>query len=75
MRTKKESVKRGKGVRKPGVRVLKIYPKFRDNLYSKKEVPQIKLCGNWLLQHGFEMGKSISVTTMPQLLIIRVQPD
>ena len=67
--------KKKAGARRPNVRILKIYSKIRDNLHSPKEVPQIKLCGNWLQQHGFEVGKSISVTAMPELLIIGVQQD
>ncbi len=66
MRTNKRQT-----IRKPDVRSLKIQPKTRFNKYSQKEVPEIKLCGNWLQNLGFELGTRVTVTSMPNLLIIR----
>ncbi len=57
--------------KRPNVRSLKIQPKFRSNKYSQKEVPEIKLCGEWLKQFGFEHGERVTVTSMENLLIIR----
>lgn len=67
MRTSKQKSR----IRRPEVRSLKIQPKTRFNRYSQTEVPEIKLCGNWLLNLGFDYGDRVTVTTMPQLLIIR----
>jgi hypothetical protein len=50
---------------------MKIQPKTRFNKYSQRDVPEIKLCGDWLQQLGFESGTRVTVTSMPQLLIIR----
>jgi hypothetical protein len=67
MRThkKKEATKR------PDVRRLKVQPKIRFNAYSRSCVPEIKLCGKWLYDLGFTEGANVTITTMPQLLIIR----
>lgn len=54
-------------------RSLKIQPKTRTNKYGQKDVPEIKLCGEWLKQLGFEHGTRVTVTLMREFLIIR--PD
>jgi len=41
------------------------------NKYSQKDVPEIKLCGDWLQSLGFEIGDRVTVTSMSNLLIIR----
>ncbi len=58
-------------IRRPEVRSLKIQPKTRYNKYSQKDVPEIKLCGEWLQSLGFEKEQRVIVTSMPHLLIIR----
>ncbi len=58
-------------LRRPDVRSLKIQPKTRFNKYSQKDVPEIKLCGNWLENLGFEIESRVTITSMPNLLIIR----
>ncbi len=60
-----------KSPRRPNVRSLKIQPKTRINKYSQKDVPEIKLCGEWLNLLGFEYGTRVTVTSMQELLIIR----
>ena len=62
-------------IRRPEVRSLKIQPRIRDNQWTTTTAPEIKLCGNWLEQLGFHHGKRIVVTTMKELLIIRLQPE
>ena len=44
-------------VRRPEVRSLKIQPKFRTNTYNIKDVPEIRMSGNWLEKLGFLHGK------------------
>jgi hypothetical protein len=44
------------GIRRPEVRSLKIHPRFRENSYSTVDVPEIRLCGNWLGKLGFCQG-------------------
>jgi len=63
------------GVRRPDVRSLKIQPKIRFNQWSTSTAPKIKLCGSWLEKLGFHHGKRVVVTTMNELLIIRLQPE
>jgi hypothetical protein len=73
MRTSKNGKKQV--IRRPEVRSLKIQPRFRENAYSTVDVPEIKLCGNWLSQLGFCQGRRVVVTTMNELLIVRLQPE
>lgn len=60
--------KRKTAIRRPEVRSLKIQPKRRFNKYSQKDVPEIKLCGDWLRDLGFQMGERVTVTSVPSLL-------
>ena len=73
MRTSEK--KKRAGIRRPDVRSLKIQPRFRENAYSTVDVPEIKLCGNWLSQLGFCQGRRVIITTMNELLIVRLQPE
>jgi hypothetical protein len=66
---KKEKIKRSE------VRNLKVQFKTRFNANSNKDVPEIRLCGNWLEKLGFHYGKKVSVTTMKELLIIKLQSE
>jgi len=67
MRTNKRQPK----IRRPDVRSLKIQPKTRFNKYDQKQVPELKLCGDWLYNLGFQSGARVIVTSMPNLLIIQ----
>jgi Toxin SymE, type I toxin-antitoxin system len=60
-----------KKLKRPNVRSLKIQPKTRFNKYSQKDVPEIKLCGEWLQRLGFEYGDRVMITSLPDLLIIQ----
>ena len=73
MRTSEKKLK--STIRRPEVRSLKIQPRFRENEFSTVNVPEIKLCGNWLSQLGFCQGRRVIVTTMNELLIVRLQPE
>lgn len=68
MRTNKR-----KTIRTSDVRSLKIQPKTRFNKYSQEKVPEIKLCGKWLQNHGFEYGERVTIISMSKLLIIRTE--
>jgi toxic protein SymE len=59
--------------KKPQVRTLKIHKKFRATRYETKLVPEIKLCGKWLERLGFEKGKTVQVTEMDNLIILRIE--
>ena len=60
-----------KSFKRPNVRSLKIQPKTRFNKYSQKDVPEIKLCGEWLQRLGFDYGDRVMITSLPDLLIIQ----
>lgn len=62
-------------VKRPNVRRLKIQPKIRFNKYSQKEVPEIKLTGNWLDKLGFEPNQQVNIATLPGLLIIYLERE
>lgn len=53
-------------------RSLKIQPHIRLNKYSRTEVPEIKLKGNWLQKLGFCPHQRVNITTKNKLLIIRI---
>lgn len=53
------------------MRSLKIQPKIRVNKYSQKDVPEIRLCGDWLKNHGFAINARVVVTSLPYLLVIQ----
>lgn len=64
-----------KNGKRPELRSLKIQPKTRPNKYHYKDVPEIKLCGNWLEKLGFMHGQRVSITAMPGLLVIRLEEE
>ena len=73
MRTNKKQNK--SAIRRPEVRSIKIQPRYRFQVNESKMVPEIKLCGEWLKKLGFELGQRVVITTMNELLIIRVQRE
>ncbi|TLV00913.1 SymE family type I addiction module toxin [Dyadobacter luticola] len=53
------------------MRQLKIYPKYqRTSQWRAKFVPEIKLCGEWLKDLGFDYGEHIMVKFENDKLII-----
>jgi hypothetical protein len=65
--------KKKRAGRRPEVRNLKIETHMRGNGCDAKKVPFIRLCGNWLEKSGFPPEGRVVITTMNQLLIIRVE--
>ena len=60
----------------PQVRYLKLYPFYRESKSNRfyptrKIVPELRLCGNWLENAGFFPTDYVSVTVMNGLLVIR----
>lgn len=70
MRTRSE---KKAGIRRPDVRSLRIQPKIRFNRWSTSTAPEIKLCGSWLEELSFHHGSRVVITTMKELIIIRLQ--
>jgi hypothetical protein len=56
-------------IKRPTVRSLKINKRYR----ARKQVPEIKLCGNWLEKSGFEKGKRVSVVVMEKVIIVKAE--
>mgnify|MGYP001804283829 CR=1 FL=1 len=54
---------------KPEERKLRICGKYRGS--SDKEVPELRLVGNWFEQLGFGIGDRVSITAREKLLIIQ----
>jgi toxic protein SymE len=56
---------------KKNTRVLKVQPKIFDRSYGKRVVyPEIKLCGKWLADLGFQHNEKIEVTCEHHRIII-----
>jgi len=69
-RVEKKSV-----VSHPHVRSLTIQPRFRESVFASKHVPEIRLCGEWLKKFGFVQGRKVVITTMNELLIVRLEAE
>jgi hypothetical protein len=67
--------KRKAGPKRPEVRTLKIQPKYREHQFETVKVPEIRFSGNWLEKLGFNYGRRVTITTMNELLIVRLQPE
>ena len=67
-KTKTQSPKR------PESRVLKIQPFYR-NSFKNRIVPEIRLCGVWLKQLGFEEESRVVIHASKELIVIRPQED
>jgi hypothetical protein len=74
MRTSQKTNKK-KEIRRPEVRTLKIQPKYREQQFETVKVPEIRFSGNWLEKLGFSYGRRVTITTMNELLIVRLQPE
>ena len=62
-------------VRRPQVRSLTIQPRFRESVFASKHVPEIRLCGEGLKKLGFVQGRKVVITTMNELLIVRLEDE
>lgn len=52
-------------------RKVKLQPKFRSLATSQKIVPELKISGLWLSEHGFEAGCKVEITVANKELIIK----
>ena len=62
-------------VRHPQVRSLTIQPRFRESVFASKHVPEIRLSREWLKKLGFVQGRKVIITTMNELLIVRLESE
>ena len=57
-------------------RYLKVYPKYFQRSYHKAAIfPEIRLCGKWLKQLGFEHGAMVIVSLEKNKLTITLSED
>jgi len=57
-------------------RRLKVYPKYRFTKSKSKVVPEIRLCGKWLRDVGFQSGNFIEITSeMNKITITTTEKD
>jgi|GEM_PF-2927999 len=70
------NLKQEKRVLPPGHRQLKIYEKFIARTYHNHIIlPEIRLCGKWLLDMGFDCGKTVLVQHEKNRIVITVESD
>ena len=60
-------------MKRPAIRSLKINKRYRNTQKGTKQVPEIKLCGIWLEQNGFEIGYRVSVVVMEKVIVVKVE--
>lgn len=53
-------------------RKLKVYPKHRIGNSKHKIVPEIRLCGKWLRDIGFQSGNTINIETEERKITITI---
>jgi toxic protein SymE len=59
--------------RESGHRQLKIHRRYISRSYSRYVVfPEIRLCGKWLQDIGFDCGQSVTVLHEKNIIIITV---
>lgn len=53
-------------------RVLKIYTKIRFNKWTHSAVPEIRLCGKWLKEAGFNEGSRVEVEVGSGVMVLKL---
>lgn len=58
------------------IRTLKIQPRIRTRKWEEPvSFPEIKLSGSWLEKLGFHYGKTVCVTSVEGMLIIKLDNE
>lgn len=69
----------GKKIRRkgnPSIRMMKVYYRSRSLRYHRYcQVPEIRLCGNWLEKAGFKTGDDIVVCLDKKRIEICIIPE
>lgn len=50
---------------------VKVQYLIRENVYSRKKVPKILICGNWLESLGFRPGDKIRISSHQKKMVIK----
>jgi len=57
-------------------RKVKLYRKYRRLSYGRyRNVPELRLSGNWLMAAGFKIGHHLNIEVSDQQLIIKLRSD
>ncbi|ACT92609.1 SymE family type I addiction module toxin [Dyadobacter fermentans] len=59
----------------PTERRLTVYRKFLPRVYQYAVMPEIRLCGKWLQEAGFECGDEVTVRCLGNKLEITLNPE
>jgi hypothetical protein len=59
---------------KPTERQLTVYSKYLPRTYRYTIMPEIRLCGKWLHEAGFECGDEVTVKCFGNKLEITLNP-
>lgn len=59
----------------PTERQLTVYRKFLPRVYQYAVMPEIRLCGKWLKEAGFECGDEVTVRCFGNKLEITLNPE
>ncbi|WP_426294770.1 SymE family type I addiction module toxin [Dyadobacter endophyticus] len=58
----------------PSKRTLTVYRKYLPRAYKYAIMPEIRLCGRWLQEAGFECGDEVTVKCLGNKLEITLNP-
>ncbi|MCF0074437.1 SymE family type I addiction module toxin [Dyadobacter sp. CY261] len=58
----------------PTERQLTVYSKYLPRVYQYVIMPEIRLCGKWLQDAGFECGDEVTVKCLENKLEITLNP-
>ncbi|GGH29496.1 hypothetical protein GCM10007423_16900 [Dyadobacter endophyticus] len=58
----------------PTERRLTVYHKYLPRAYKYARMPEIRLCGRWLQEAGFECGDEVTVRCLGNRLEITLNP-
>ncbi|MBO9613037.1 MAG: SymE family type I addiction module toxin [Dyadobacter sp.] len=58
----------------PTERGLTVYSKYLPRVYKYALIPEIRLCGKWLQEAGFECGDEVTVKCLGNKLEITLNP-
>ena len=53
-------------------RILKIHERVRFNKWSQTSVPEIRLCGKWLKEAGFNEDDRVEVKISKGVMILKL---
>lgn len=52
-------------------RIVRLNPIYSERVYSRVLVPELKISGLWMIEHGFEPGAMVDISVRQGELVIR----